>query len=169
MSAGIILAMYLRLALTVVLCALPRLASAEHLKVAVVPGIAVNLDAARVDALAQDLAEALGTELDVEAFGGLDVRRKLPVAGLPADCVANQACVADVAHRLGVHQLLFVVMIDTGSGGAIQVDSTWVDPAAHRSAPRPAIDIAAIAPSPRRVTSDGCRHRFRGTSRRQRT
>jgi hypothetical protein len=39
---------------------------------------------------------------------------------------------------------LFVVMIDTGTGGAIQVDSTWVDPATRKSASRPAIDIAAI-------------------------
>jgi len=34
-------------------------ASAPRLRVAIVPGIAVNLDVARVDALAQDLAEAL--------------------------------------------------------------------------------------------------------------
>jgi hypothetical protein len=134
-----------RLTLAVALCTLPRIASADHVKVAVVPGIAVNLDAARVDALSQDLAEALTAELDVEALGGLEVRRKLPVQGLPADCVANQACIADVAKRLDAQQLLFVVMIDTGSGGAIQVDSTWVDPATHQSASRPAIDIAAVA------------------------
>jgi hypothetical protein len=116
-----------------------------HIKIAVVPSISVNLDAARVDALSQDLAEALHTELDVDAIGGLDVRRLLPPAGLPADCVANQACIDDVAKRLQAQQLLFVVMIDTGTGGAIQVDSTWVDAATHQSAPRPAIDIAAIA------------------------
>jgi hypothetical protein len=137
--------MHLRLTLTVMLCALPRVASADHVKVAVVPGIAVNLDAARVDALSQDLAEALTTELEVDAIGGLEVRRLLPAAGLPADCVANQVCIADVTKRLGAQQLLFVVMVDTGSGGAIQVDSTWVDPGTHASAPRPAIDILTIA------------------------
>jgi hypothetical protein len=131
----------------------PRVASAGRLKVAVVPSIAVNLDAARVDALSQDLAEALRTELDVDAVGGLDVRRLLPSQGLPPDCVANQACVNDVANRLGAQQLLFVVMIDTGSGGAIQVDSTWVDAVAHLSAPRPAIDIAAIAGARSRFVS----------------
>jgi hypothetical protein len=137
--------MHLRLTLTVMLCALPRVASADHVKVAVVPGIAVNLDAARVDVLSQDLAQALSTELEVDAVGGLEVRRLLPTAGLPADCVANQACVSDVARRLAAQQLLFVVMVDTGSGGAIQVDSTWVDPATHASAPRPAIDILTVA------------------------
>lgn len=115
------------------------------MKVAVVPGLAVNLDAARVDALSQELAEALRTELDVDAIGGLEVRRRLPASGLPADCVANRVCVADVAKRLDAQQLLFVVMVDTGSGGAIQIDSTWVDPATQKSAPRPAIDILAIA------------------------
>jgi hypothetical protein len=58
--------------------------------------------------------------------------------------VATEACVADVARRLEADQLLFVVMINTGSGGAIQIDSTWLEPAAHKSSPRPAIDLATI-------------------------
>jgi hypothetical protein len=140
------------LTLAFALLALPRIASADRVKVAVVPGIAVNLDAARVDALSQDLADALRTELDVDAVGGLEVRRQLPPA-LPPDCVANRACIADVARRLGAQQLLFVVMVDTGTGGAIQVDSTWVDLAAGRSASRPAIDIAAVADARSRFAS----------------
>lgn len=115
------------------------------LRVAIVPGIAVNLDAARVDALSQDLAEALNAELIVEARGGLEVRRRLPVDGLPPDCVATPACIVDVARRLDVDQLLFVVMVDTGSGGAVQIDSTWVDPASGKSASRPALDIATVS------------------------
>jgi len=125
--------------------ALPGRALADRLKVAIVPGITVNLDAARADALAQELAEALRTELDIETIGGLEVRRRLPAAGLPPDCVANQACLQDVANRLSVQQLLFVVMVDTGTGGAVQVDTTWVDPAARKTASRPAIDIATLA------------------------
>jgi hypothetical protein len=112
--------------------------------VAIVPGIAVNLDAARVDALSQDLAEALNTELVVNATGGLEVRRALPPDGLPADCVAQPVCIADVAKRLGANQLLFIVMVDTGAGGAIQLDSTWVEPATGKSASRPAVDVASI-------------------------
>jgi hypothetical protein len=131
----------------VALVLLPRLASADRTraKVAVVPGIVVNLAPARVDALTQELAEALQAELEVEAIGGVEVRRRLPPAGLPSDCVASEPCIADVARRLDAEQLLFVVMIDTGSSGAIQIDSTWVDPVAHRSGSRPAIDIATIA------------------------
>ena len=153
MSSLPFLKMYSRLALVAMLLAMPRLASADHVKVAVVPGIAVNLDAARVDALAQDLADALHTELEVDVIGGLDVRRQLPAEGLAPDCVASEVCTADVARRLGVQQLLFVVMVDTGTGGAIQVDSTWVDPAAHKTASRPAIDVAAIADAKSRFAS----------------
>lgn len=133
--------------LVVLLAAWPAVASAERIaiKVAVVPGIVVNLDPARVDALTQEMAEALNAELEVQAVGGVEVRRRLPAAGLPTDCIANEACIADVARRLDVQQLLFVVMIDTGSGGAIQIDSTWVDAVAHKSGACPPIAIAAIA------------------------
>jgi hypothetical protein len=132
------------LALVVVSLALPGVASADKLKVAVVPGIAVNLDAARVDALSQELATALEAELDIDAIGGLEVRRQLPPDGIPPDCIATPACVADVAKRVGAPQLLFVVMVDTGTGGAIQVDTTWIEPGTGKSASRPAIDIASI-------------------------
>jgi hypothetical protein len=131
--------------LAVVIVGTPRLALADRPTVAVVPGIAVNVDAARVDALAQQLADALRAELDIDTVGGLEVRRRLPAAELPPDCVADPACIADVAKRLGADQLLFVVMVDTGTGGAIQVDSTWVDPATGKTASRPAIDIATLA------------------------
>ena len=133
--------------LAVALAALSPVVRADPapVKVAVVPGIVVNLDPARVDALTQDLAEALHAELVVDALGGIEVRRRLPAGGLASDCVASEVCIADVARRLDAQQLLFVVMIDTGTGGAIQIDSTWVDPATHRSASRPAIDIAAVA------------------------
>ena len=131
----------------------PKPPAAPEIKVAIVPGIAVNLDAARVDALAQDMAEALHAELMVDAVGGLEVRRQLPAEGLAPDCVAQPKCVADVAQRLGAQQLLFVVMIDTGTGGAIQVDTTWVDPTAHKTMSRPAVDIAAVADAKTRFIS----------------
>jgi hypothetical protein len=132
------------LAVAVLTLALPGAAMADKLKVAVVPGIAVNLDAARVDALSQELATALEAELDIDAIGGLEVRRQLPPDGIPPDCIATPACVADVATRVGAPQLLFVVMVDTGTGGAIQVDTTWIEPGTGKSASRPAIDIASL-------------------------
>ena len=120
-----------------------NVASADRIKVAVVPGIAVNLDAARVDALSQDLAEGLAATLDIDAVGGLEVRRQLPADGLPPDCVTKPACTADVAKRTGAQQLLFVVMVDSGAGGAVQVDTTWIDASTGKSASRPPIDLTS--------------------------
>lgn len=131
-------------ALVVVMLASPAPARGDTLRVAVIPGIAVNLDAARVDALSQELADALERELDIDAIGGLEVRRRLPPDGLPPDCIAVPACVADVAARVGAPQLLFVVMVDTGTGHTIQVDATWLEPASGKIASRPAIDLASL-------------------------
>jgi hypothetical protein len=136
--------------------ALSGTASADTppLRVAVVPAIAVNVDSTRVDALGQDLAAALVTELVVDAVGGLEVRRRLPIDGLPPDCIASPACLTDVARRLDVSQLLFIAVVDTGPGGAIQLDSTWIDPATGKSASRPAIALAPGAdPKPRFVSA----------------
>jgi hypothetical protein len=128
----------------------PPAPAGPRIKVAIIPGIAVNLDAARVDALSQDLADALTSELEV---GGLEVRRSLPADGIPPDCVATPACFNDVAQRVGANQLLFVVMVDTGTGGAIQIDSTWVEPSTGKSASRPAIDITSLTEAKARFIS----------------
>jgi hypothetical protein len=137
----------------VTLASVSRIAHAEQVKVAVVPGIAVNLDSARVDALSQDLADALSGELEVTAVGGLEVRRLLPAEGLPADCLTTPACVADVARRLGASQLLFVVMVDASGTGAVQLDSTWVDAATGKSTSRPAVDVPSIPEARTRFAS----------------
>ncbi len=121
---------------------LPRVTG--RLRVGIVPGIAVNVDNVRVDSLAQDLADALGAELEVEALGGLEVRRKLPAEGIPLDCVNRPECVKDVAKRLDVQQVLFVVMVNTGANGAIQIDTTWADAGGERIATRRPIDIAVV-------------------------
>lgn len=108
-------------------------------KVAVVSGLAVNVETGRADALAQDLSEALAQELEVDTIGGLEVRRKLPEQ-LPPECVNTPACIADVAQRLHVDQLLFVVFVDSGT---LQMDSTWVDVATGKSVARTPIDVAS--------------------------
>jgi hypothetical protein len=126
---------------------------AGPLRVAIIPGIAVNLDTARVDALSQELADALMAELDIVALGGLEVRRQLPPDGVPPDCVTTPACTADVARRTGASQLLFVVMVDSGAGGSVQVDTTWIDPGNSLSASRPAIDLTSQTEAKAKFTS----------------
>lgn len=128
-------------ALTVIVAS-TAVADADRIKVAIVPEVEVNLDASRVDALAQDLANALEAELDVDASGGLEVRRSLPPDGVPPDCRSSAACVADLAKRLDATELLFVVMVDTGG---IQVDSVWVQAATNQQVVRPAIVVGPAA------------------------
>lgn len=114
--------------------------TAARLRVAIIPSVTVNLDAARVDALTADLAESLTGELDIEVVGGLEVRRQLPSEGVPPECVTTPTCAADVARRLNASQLLFLVMVGTGNG--LQVDSTWVEPSSGHKASRAPIDVA---------------------------
>jgi len=134
---------YLRFLLPAAILLASNVAGAERIKVAVVPGLAVNLDAARVDALSQDMAEGLAAELDIDAVGGLEVRRQLPADGLPPDCGTTPSCTAEVARRTGAQQLLFVVMVDSGAGGTIQVDTTWIEPSTGHTASRPPIDLTS--------------------------
>jgi hypothetical protein len=145
------------IASTIVLLASTTVATADTApataRVAVIPGIAVNVDSARVDALGQDLAAALSAELVVEAVGGVEVRRQLPAEGLPADCIAKPECLADTAKRVGASQLLFIVVVDTGVGGALQIDSTWIDVPSGRTASRPAIAVAPGADPKTRFVS----------------
>lgn len=136
--------------LSMIAIAGPAVAAADPIKVAIVPEVEVNLESARVDALAQDLAEALEAELEVDASGGLEVRRRLPPDGLPADCRATPACIADIAKRLDANQLLFVVMADTGG---LQVDSTWIDVATNKQVQRPAIVVGPIPEAKARFVS----------------
>jgi hypothetical protein len=115
-------------------------AQPRPLRVAIVPSVTVNLDAARVDAITADLAESLTAELEITAVGGLEVRRQLPPEGVPPECVTTPSCAADVAKRLDANQILFLVIV--GSGNGLQVDSTWVEPSTGHSASRAPIDVA---------------------------
>jgi hypothetical protein len=117
-------------------------AAAERLKVAIVAGEAINLDDSTVDALGQDMAEALGKELDISIVGGLEVRRLLPEGGLPEECVVTPSCTAEIARTLKVDEILFLVLIKNGATGAIQIDTTWVAPSTGKRGTRPAITLA---------------------------
>lgn len=118
-------------------------ASADRLKVAVVPSEAINLDDSTVDALGQELAEALAAELDIDAIGGLEVRRLLPPEGLPEECAVTPSCTGDVARTLGVTEVLFLVLVKNGASGSVQIDTTWVAPATGKRATRPGIVLSS--------------------------
>ncbi len=122
----------------------PAAAPATHEpRVAVVIELAVNVEPARVEALSAALADALNRELEVDAFGGGDVERRLPAGGLPEDCLATPTCIADVAARLEVAQLLVIAVVQVGDD--IQIDASWVDVATAEVSARPRILLPADA------------------------
>jgi hypothetical protein len=129
-----------------------------RIKVGIVPSIAVNVDAARVDALGQDLADALTSELDIDALGGLEVRRQLPTDGVPPECATTPACSRGIAQKLGVTEMLFVVMIDSGAGGSVEVDPTWVDGVTGKTHGRPPIDLTSSADADARQKFSAAAH-----------
>jgi hypothetical protein len=116
-----------------------RAASAAPHRVAVVPSVEVNVDARRAEALTGTLADALRDKLIVDSIGGVDVTRRMPDAGLPDDCVAQAACIAQIGKRLEVDQLLFLVIVQVGH--TIQIDSTWADVATGKTVARPTVKL----------------------------
>jgi hypothetical protein len=123
--------------------AAPSEGDAAPRRVAIIPQLAVNVDDRRVDALTEELAETLHQRLVVDAIGGSDVARRLPSDGLPDDCLAQPACVADLGSRLDADELIFVVLVQVGQD--IQVDATWIDVASGRSVSRPRLVLDAEA------------------------
>ena len=115
-------------------------AAADPHRVAVIASVEVNVDAQRAEALTGTLADALRDKLVIDAIGGVDVTRRLPDGGLPDDCVAQPACIAQIGARLEADQLLFLVIVQVGH--TIQLDSTWADVATGKTIARPTVNLA---------------------------
>lgn len=135
------LAPWLALAATATLAAAQP--AATEPRVGVVVELTVNVTPERTDALGGALADALRRELEVEAIGGGDVTRRLPDGGVPDECVATPACIADLARRLDATELLFLAVVQVGDD--IQIDSSWVDVAGGEIVARPRIELHADA------------------------
>ncbi|HVV86527.1 MAG TPA: hypothetical protein VHE35_25895 [Kofleriaceae bacterium] len=116
-------------------------APAGRVRVAVVIDLVASVAPDRAASLGEALADALQRELDVDAIGGGDVERRLPAGGVPDDCLATPACIADLGSRLDANQLLFLSIAQVG--GTARIDATWVDVASGLAVSRPRIDLDA--------------------------
>jgi hypothetical protein len=112
-------------------------------RVGVVIELAVDVEPARADSIGAALADGLNRELKVDAFGGEEVSRRLPPEGLPDECLAQSACVKDVAGRVDADQLIFLVVVQLGAD--VQVDASWVDVASGAVSARPRVILKADA------------------------
>jgi hypothetical protein len=117
--------------------AAPRVAAAQERvpRVGVVIELTVDVDATRADAIGKSLADALTRTLEVDAFGGGDVSRRLPAEGLPEECLGNPGCITDIAARLDADQLLFLALAQIGT--ELQIDASWVDITSGQVTARP--------------------------------
>ncbi len=115
----------------------------EDIRVGVVIELTVNVTAERSEALGAALADALHRELEVDAVGGGDVSRRLPERGVPDECVATPGCVADLAKRLDVEEILFLAVVQVGPD--IHIDSSWANVATGEVRSRPRVELLADA------------------------
>jgi hypothetical protein len=102
----------------------PRAAGAQDadaLRVGVVDVVRVNMTAEEADALAFALGEVLERELMVEVIAGAEVRGQL--GDVPDDCVAQEACLTELARALDVDQLLALVIVR--GGDRTRIHATW--------------------------------------------
>lgn len=104
-------------------------------------GVVVLVHGGLSDAEADGVSDALGrglrSRLMVDVIAGAEATRRLPPEGVPGSCMIEQACTADIAQRLAVDQVLYLVV--NRIGGRFSVDATWVDPASMRTVSRPAV------------------------------
>jgi hypothetical protein len=106
-------------------------------KVAIVVEVAVGVEPGRASEIASALARALNAQLEVDARGGAAVETRL--GSLADGCLAQPACVTDVARRLEVEQLLFIALVQLGD--QLQIDASWMDASGAQAASRPRIQL----------------------------
>jgi hypothetical protein len=121
----------------------PEAAAQSPQRIGIVVTTAVNLDESEADELTAALGQALEQSLGVVVTAGAETRRRLPREGLPAGCVGEAACRADLGQRLDADELLMTVVARVGD--RIQIDITWVDVASGKVASRPAIVLEGDA------------------------
>jgi hypothetical protein len=125
-------------------------------RVAVVIGIAVNLEQAQADQLGGALAAALTKQLKVDTIGGAEVTRRLPAGGIEEECPGKPACIADIGSRTQADQILFLSIVKVGT--AHQIDATWTEIATGKRASRPALQLADVADADKIFVENAARY-----------
>lgn len=116
-------------------------AAGPQRRIGVVVTLEVGVGAERTRAIADALGAALRDNLPVDVITGAEVERRLPPEGLPENCVGAAECRNDLGRRLDADELLMLAVVAVGD--AVNVDATWADVAAGRTASRPRVTLKA--------------------------
>ncbi|HUH05117.1 MAG TPA: hypothetical protein VML75_24130 [Kofleriaceae bacterium] len=135
----------------------------EPRRVGIVIAVAVNLERAEAVSLAEDMAGVLRDRLLVDIVAGRDVDRRVDPEAM-AGCVETTACVAEVARRLEVQEVLFLVVVRVGE--QLQLETTRANAAgATQAGPTLLVDAAGDA---RTVFAEAARELLPGVVERPR-
>lgn len=130
------------IAILAALCAFSREVEAQRAKrVGIVVSVQVNVTPEDALALSSALGIAIRDEFAVDTISGSETERRLPLDGLPEECVASSECRTDIGRRLDSEELLMLVIVRMGD--KIHIDSTWAHVASGDSTSRPKITLAA--------------------------
>lgn len=116
-----------------------RAARAEEPKVGVVVSTFVNLTDQEADDLAAVLGRVLQETLAVQTRSGSEVRTQL--GAVADDCTERAACLQEVGSKLGVDQLLMLVVVRVGEKR--QVSVIWADVTTGKTETKPPVTISS--------------------------
>lgn len=125
-------------------------------RVGIVVTTTVGVSPAEGRELGDELAAALISALPVDVISGVEVERRMPPAGVPAECVGDAACRNDLGRRLDADELLLLAIVKVGD--KINVDATWADVASGQSASRPRVTLEPGADSRARFAESARRY-----------
>ena len=100
----------------------------------------VNLTDQEADDVGAVLARVVNDQLQASATGGADVRSR--VGQIPEDCSEKQACLQSLGKKLGVRQLLLLVVVRVGERR--QVSCTWADVSTGKAETRAPVTLQSV-------------------------
>ncbi len=114
---------------------------AEDRKIGVAVSAVIN---GSTDDTGTEVSEALGaaieTVLKATVISGTEAQNLLPEAARSETCLGDAACLVAAGQRLGVDELLMLIIID--SAQEVKVEATWVNVATGKTALRRSISAA---------------------------
>lgn len=116
-------------------------ARADVRRIGIAVSVKVNVTDEEARTLAGELAGVIRQALPVDVLAGKEVERRIPPAGVPANCLNDSTCRQDLGRRLDAEELLVLVIVK--AGGKLQIDSMWANVASGKVVSRPAITVAA--------------------------